>query len=465
MDRSVLPLPVAVIGAGPVGLAAAAHLVKAGETPIVLERGTQVGASMRKWSHVRVFSPWQYNIDPAARELLLASGWSAPDDDEYPTGGEIVGQYLEPLAALPEIAPHVRVGATVVAVTRLGFDKMKTVGREDAPFQLQIEYADGREDVVLAKAVIDASGTWESPNPLGSSGVPAIGERKAAASGRIHYGIPDLLGEARDYYAGKRVLVVGSGHSAFNALSDLVELTRQVPDTTVQWAIRRQPDAQMYGGGENDQLAERGNLGRKVERFVEGGAVRLATGFRVTRIEETDDGLVVFSGERSLSPVDAIIATTGYRPELSMLTELRLDLDSAVESPSTLAPMIDPNIHSCGTVRPHGAEELKHPETDFYIAGMKSYGRAPTFLMLTGYEQVRSIVAAITGDWESARRVELTLPETGVCTLSSTIGDAAGCCTTAIDGEALAIANTVSCCGAPEPELVGVGVGQSTCCG
>jgi len=465
-DRSMLP--VAVIGAGPVGLAAAAHLVRAGETPLLLERGSAVGASMRAWGHVRVFSPWQYNIDPAAKTLLLASGWSAPDDEAYATGGEIVREYLEPLAALPEIAPHLRLGAQVVAVTRLGFDKMKTVGREDVPFQLQIKYADGREDVLLAKAVIDASGTWESPNPLGSSGVPAIGERKAAASGRIHYGIPDLLGAERDFYAGKRVLVIGSGHSAFNALSDLVELTRQVPDTTVQWAIRRQPDSQMYGGGEHDQLAERGNLGRKIERFVDGGVVRMTTGFRVTRIDETDDGLVVWSGERRLPPVDAIIATTGFRPALSMLTELRLDLDSAIESPSALAPMIDPNVHFCGTVRPHGAEELRHPETDFYIAGMKSYGRAPTFLMLTGFEQVRSIVRLHPGDWEAARRVELTLPETGVCTLSRTSGDAAGYCTTATGGEALAIANIVSCCGAPEPELVGVGAGRAssgTCCG
>jgi hypothetical protein len=438
MDRSVLP--VAVIGAGPVGLAAAAHLARAGETPLVLERGAQVGASMRKWGHVRVFSPWQYNIDPAAKALLLASGWSEPDGDAYPTGGEIVREYLEPLAALPEIAPHLKLGAQVIAVTRLGFDKMKSAGRDDAPFQLQIEYSDGSEDVVLAKAVIDASGTWESPNPLGSSGVPAIGERKVAAAGAIHYGIPDVLGEYRDYYAGKRVLVVGSGHSAFNALSDLVELARQVPDTTVQWAIRRQPDSQMYGGGENDQLLERGNLGRRVERLVDAGAVRLATGFRVTKIEQTTDGLVVWSGERSLPPVDAIIATTGFRPELGMLTELRLDLDVAVESPSVLAPMIDPNIHSCGTVRPHGAEELKHPERDFYIAGMKSYGRAPTFLMLTGYEQVRSIVAALTGDWESARRVELQLPETGVCSVSFT----------------------------KEPALAGVGAGSSSnsvCCG
>jgi hypothetical protein len=111
-----------------------------------------------------------------------------------------------------------------------------------------------------------------------------------------------------------------------------------------------------------------------------------------------------------------------------MLSELRLGLDATVESPTALAPLIDPNVHSCGTVPPHGAEELRHPEADFYVVGMKSYGRAPTFLMLTGYEQVRSVVAALTGDVEAARRVELTLPETGVCSASPAGEEASSCC-------------------------------------
>ena len=51
---------------------------------------------------------------------------------------------------------------------------------------------------------------------------------------------------------------------------------------------------------------------------------------------------------------------------------------------------------------------------------MKSYGRAPTFLLATGYEQVRSIAAALAGDWTAARDVQLDLPETGVC--STTLG-------------------------------------------
>jgi hypothetical protein len=468
MDRS--QLPVAIIGAGPVGLAAAAHLVRVGETPLVLEAGAEIGASMRKWSHVQVFSPWKYNIDPAARELLDADGWDAPDDDVYPTGAEILAQYLEPLATLPVLQPHIRLNARVVAVARQGFDKMKTAGRENAPFVLQIASPEDEEHEVLAKAVIDASGTWETPNPLGTSGVPAVGEKRLAD--RIFYGIPAVRSIHRSRYANKRVLVIGSGHSAFNALNDLVALKREAPGTEIHWAIRRQAPGQMFGGGENDQLEARGELGRSVEQLVADGTISLVMGFRVARLGFTDDGVIVASDDRELPPVDEIIATTGFRPNLTMLSELRLDLDPAVESPTALAPLIDPNVHSCGTVRPHGAEELKHPETDFYIAGMKSYGRAPTFLMLTGYEQVRSIVAAIGGDWESARRVELSLPETGVCTLGSkleaTTAIGGGCCTTAAPVPAPAVTTvgsgcgSSSGCGAPEPELASVGASRST---
>ena len=114
------------------------------------------------------------------------------------------------------------------------------------------------------------------------------------------------------------------------------------------------------------------------------------------------------------SPWIQLIVATGIRPDVSFLQEVRIALDPALECPSTLAPLIDPNEHSCGTVRPHGARELAQPEPGFYFAGMKSYGRAPTFLMLTGYEQARSIVADIAGDHEGAARIELILPDRGV---------------------------------------------------
>ena len=437
--------PVAIIGAGPVGLAAAAHLVNRGERPVVLEAGPTVGAHIVAWGHVQVFSPWRFNVDEVSAKLLRANGWHDPDPDVLPTGTELVSQYLRPLAAIPELAPHIQLNSRVTQVTRSGYDKMKTPGRDKAPFALRVRDADGHESTLLARAVIDASGTWSTPNPLGAEGIPADGE--AAAANRIVYGIPAPLGTDRSRYAGRQVLVVGSGHSAFNVLLDLVALADVAPAAEITWAIRRADVGELYGGGSADALPARGELGTRLQSAVTNGRVKLVTSFKTAAVRCSDKGVSVTDvGGRVLGPFDQIIAATGFRPDLGLTHELRLDLDPAVESPRVLAPLIDPNVHSCGTVPPHGVEELKHPESDFYIVGMKSYGRAPTFLMLTGYEQVRSVVAALVGDMEAARRVELTLPETGVCSspVSSQCGTepagASSCCGT----EPVVVATTLS---------------------
>ena len=377
---------------------------------------------------MRFFSPWKYTVDAASVALLERTGWTLPDPERAPTGADIVERYLEPLAALPEIAPHIRLGARVTAIARRGHDKMKTSGRQDAPFVLRIQCPDGTEEQVFSKAVIDASGTWTRPNPLGADGLPALGERAAAE--HIFYGIPDVLGRDRERYAGKRVVVVGSGHSAFNALLELAALAEDAPGTEITWAVRRAQVGQLFGGEQNDALPERGRLGTRTRELVDGGKVRYIS-LRIAEVRHTTPGLILV-GENggTVGPVDEIVCATGFRPDLSIARELRLALDPAVEAPSALAPLIDPNVHSCGSVPPHGAEELKHPEPDFYTVGMKSYGRAPTFLLLTGYEQVRSVVAAVAGDWESARNVELVLPETGVCSTSNSGGESDACCGT-----------------------------------
>lgn len=431
-------LPVAIIGAGPVGLAAAAHLLARDETPIVFEAGNTVGASIRQWSHVRFFSPWKYTVDAASLSLLEPTGWTMPDPESAPTGRDIIERYLEPLVALPAIAPVVHLRTRVTAIARRAHDKMKTPGREDAPFVVRFTCADGTEDQVLVKAVIDASGTWTSPNPLGADGLPAIGE--AAASDRIYYGIPDVLGVDRQRYSNKRIAVVGSGHSAFNALLDLAELAARISDTEVTWVMRRKQVGQLFGGEQNDALPERGRLGSRTRQLVESGAVRFQT-MRISEVRETTGGLLLVGEDgASIGPVDEVICATGFRPDLSITRELRLDLDPTVEAPRELAPLIDPNVHSCGTVPPHGAEQLRHPESGFYTVGMKSYGRAPTFLLLTGYEQVRSVVAAIAGDWDAARDVELVLPETGVCSTDAVAGEGSSCCLSApADKPALAV--------------------------
>ncbi|MFE5808479.1 NAD(P)-binding domain-containing protein [Streptomyces sp. NPDC056491] len=416
MSETTTELPVVVIGAGPAGLAAAAHLLDRDITPLILEAGPFAGAAVREWAHVRLFSRWGELVDPAAEKLLAPTGWTRPAEDTYPSGGDWAERYLQPLADV--LGEQVRYGARVTGVSRTGRDRVVDAERDTQPFVVHYENADGREQRLFARAVIDASGTWSTPSPAGGSGIAALGEK--AAADRITYRVPDLKDPAvRARYAGKRTAVVGSGASAFTALAYLADLAKSEDGrgTHATWILRRGISGSTFGGGEADQLPARGALGLAAKAAVDDGYADAVTGFRTDTIEKTDDGRVALVGEggRRLDPVDEIIVLTGLRPDLSFLDELRLGLDERLQAPVELAPLIDPNQHSCGTVYPHGVNELSHPEKDVYLVGMKSYGRAPTFLAMTGYEQVRSVAAHLAGDQEAAERVELTLPETGVC--------------------------------------------------
>lgn len=439
MSTALHTLPIAVIGAGPVGLAAAAHLAERGLPFVVLESGPQPAAAVRAWGHVRLFSPWRFNIDAAAARLLGDAGWVRPDDGKLPTGEQLAADYLQPLADLPALKPHVRYGVRVAAITRLGLDRLRSTGREDTPFLIRLS---GGDDV-LARAVIDASGTWITPNVLGASGIPAHGEADVTAY--VETALPDVHGRDRDRFAGRRILVVGAGHSAANTLLFLADL----PGTTVTWAIRAASPARTYGGESADALPARGALGSRLREHVESGAITLLTGFSVQRLSATGAGVEVSDGTRTIT-VDRIVSATGFRPDHTVAAELRLDLDPIMGSTRALAPLIDPNQHSCGTVPPHGVDELTHPEPGYYAIGSKSYGRAPTFLMATGYEQARSVVAALDGDWAAARDVRLDLPETGVC--SSAVP---------LDADSVT-AEDSGCCGAPAPVAEPAGRGLAT---
>lgn len=440
-------LPVAIIGAGPVGLAAAAHLIIRNQPFILFEAGDTVATNILTWKHVRIFSPWKYNIDKAAREILSPTSWHSPDDNSIPTGQEIFNAYLRPLANLDSMRPFVHLRSKVIAVGRKNLDKMKTSGRGQQPFVIQVLHDERDVKLYEAKAIIDASGTWTNPNPLGSGGVYAAGEVENRS--KIFYGIPDIHGWDIGRYKNKRVLVVGSGHSSIQAILELDKLKAKYPETETHWILRKEL-SRVYGGKEQDALAARGALGSQVEKLVAEDKVNVYTPFQIYQIAERQGQLDIigyqFGEQRMLPSIDEIICSTGSRPDFTFLREVRMSVDPALESVASIADLIDPNVHSCGTVRPHGEKELRHPEKDFYIAGSKSYGRAPTFLMATGYEQVRSIVAAISGDMAAAEKVELDLPETGVC---STDFEATSCCGTREELKALnnkKIARTISCC-------------------
>ncbi|WP_028266133.1 FAD-dependent oxidoreductase [Arthrobacter sp. MA-N2] len=449
---STKKLPVAVIGAGPIGLAAAAHLLERGLEPVIFEAGPTAGAAIEQWRHIRLFSPWRFNLDAAAVRLLEASGWETPRLTALPYGGELVEQYLAPLAALPALASRLRTGARVVAVTRAGLDKTHVRDRDTTPFTVRVHHGGGEVRDHAVAAVIDASGTWSTRNPLGTSGLPAIGEN--AAAGRISSPLPDVAGRDRAAFAGRRVLVVGAGHSAANTLINLTDLAKDAPGTRILWAIRGASAEKVYGGGDADGLPARGQLGSRLRRLVNAGTIELHTGYNIGALNTLDTHVSVEAVDGRSVEADIIVPCTGFRPELEILRELRLNLDPAVEAPVELGPLIDPEFHSCGTVPPHGAKLLAHPEKDFYIVGMKSYGRAPTFLLATGYEQVRSVAAALAGDQAAADTVHLELPETGVCST-----DGGTSCD--IPSPGTAASEDTGCCAAPEPVLIGFPTGLS----
>lgn len=310
--------------------------------------------------------------------------------------------------------------------------------------------------------------------PLGQAGLPAPGESEAVAAGLIAEPLPDVTGADRARFAGRHVLVIGAGHSAANTLIALGQLAKNEPGTRISWAVRGADASRLYGGGDLDGLPARGQLGTRLRGLVEDGYVELHTSFTATSFA-VGDGLAVTgstpNGNLTLN-VDVLIPATGFRPDLDILREIRLELDPIVEAPRDLGPMIDPEFHSCGTVPAHGAAVLAHPDKDFYIAGMKSYGRAPTFLLATGYEQVRSIAAALAGDQAAANQAHLELPETGVCSTDlggscdlppangTELDEAAdSCCGAPAEDTASAEEAPAACCAAPEPVLLGIPTG------
>lgn len=425
-------LPVVVIGAGPQGLAAAAHLTKRGIPVVVLEVGARAGAAVTEWAHVRLFSAWPELVDAAARELLEHTGWVMPAEG-YPRGGEWVSDYLAPLAEA--LGDRVRFGRRVTGVSRQGRDLSVSSGRDQQPFVVHTVASDGAESRTLARAVVDAGGTWLTPNPAGADGTPGLGERAAS----VRHDIPDSV----DEYAGQHVVVIGAGHSATHAVLRLAALARRDKATKVTWLLRRKAGSGVFGGGAGDELPERAALGKNAQRAVEAGDVDLVRGFRVAEFIRTGGRTAILAedGQR-IEGVDAVFALTGFRPDYSYLSEVRTHTDDVLQAVAGIAAGIDPNLHSCGSVGATGARELVQPEKDFYVVGAKSYGRAPTFLALTGYEQVRSVAAELAGDHEAAMRNELVLPDTGVCGGAGDFGDAA---------------TGGGCCAAPAPALIQLG--------
>ncbi len=388
----------AVLGAGPIGLECLLRAREAGWDAHVYESG-RVGESVRRWGHVRMFSPWRMNVSAAGK---AAVGLEDLDPDALPTGAEYVTRYLEPLAASPLLAGRVHPGTEVVAVSRgtlLKGDAIATDARRRPPFRVLLRDGDG-ERVEEADVVVDATGTYATPNRLGPGGIPAVGERSARG---IEHRIPDIEGRDRTAFAGRRTLVVGAGHSAATAIVALEALARETPRTRVVWVTRSEEERPVPEVAA-DPLAERARIAGAANRVAgdgEGWLERLR-GTHVDALHEAGFGYRVKmggpAGERTLD-VDRVLALVGYRPDPDLARELQVQTCWATEGTYPLAAALlsraGEGSDCLETGRDLDASTLRHPEPGFFTLGIKSYGRNPDFLLEVGFKQVDNLLTSI----------------------------------------------------------------------
>jgi hypothetical protein len=394
----------AILGAGPVGLEAALCAARLGLPFRVYERG-EAGQNVRQWGHVRLFSPFGMNSTALGRAALRAEspGTALPGDGELLTGRDHAAAYLEPLAYCSLLAPHIETKTAVVAVSRKGCLKEELVGdprRMQRPFRLLLRGADGRERDEEADVVLDCTGTYGNGRYLGDGGAPAVGE--LAAGDAIARGVEDVLGERRDHYAGRTVLVVGAGHSAATTVCDLAALAEHSPETWTVWLARgagTQPLRRLV----NDPLRERDALCARANALATRGEgnVEFHAQAVVEAIEAGGGGLTVrarVAGQERSWQVERLVANVGYEPDNSLYRQLQVHECYATLGPMALAAALAKQAGAdCLAVGAQGAATLRNPEPNFYILGAKSYGRNSNFLLRTGFEQVREAFTLITG--------------------------------------------------------------------
>ncbi len=392
-----VPGTVAIIGAGPIGLDAALAAYDRGWPFTLYEAGASVGAHVREWGHVRLFTPWDLNVSDRMRAHLEQAGVEVPTGPECPTGAELVERLLEPLAALPEISASLRLDVRVESLGRQGLLKHEQIANEvrgATPFRLLVSDPDGVEAVEYADLVLDCSGSYDNPNVLGDGGIPAPGER--ALSERITRTIPAPT--AVGGLGGRTVLLAGAGKSAQTAARELALLADTQPGTRVVWAVRSStPD---WGAVPDDVLAERQELVEVAERLRmgENPAVEVRTGVAVEQLAEREGRVVAMlrgADRTDEVEVDHIVALTGFVPDASLYRQLQVHECYATGAPITLsAALLGADAGDCLDQESHGVDVLRSPEPNFFILGVKSYGRVSSFLLKVGYQQVDEVAGA-----------------------------------------------------------------------
>ncbi len=415
------PAKIAILGAGPIGLEAALYARFLGYEVEIFDRG-EVADNIRRWGHVRMFSPFGMNSSSLGLAALNAQDdqFRAPDHDALLASGEWRERYLLPLSQTDLLSDNLRLRTAVVAVTRNDFRKAERIGmaeRVDSLFRILLRERDGREWETTAEIVIDATGVFGNANWLGRGGAPAIGERSVRE--RIDYEIPDVLGTDRLRFANKHVLVIGHGHSAATAVVALRSLAETAAATRVTWATR-----DLLADGEpgplhhilNDPLSERSRLAHAANTAASDsrGIVTHWPGTVVNALSwDESRGLfdVEFAGEHSGRGVfDQIIANVGFRPDHRIFEELQIHLCYATGGPVKLAAQLLAHpAEDCLQQVSAGPTSLCTSEPNFYILGAKSYGRSANFLLATGFLQIRDLFTII-GDRENLDLYQGALP-------------------------------------------------------
>ncbi|MGH7693126.1 MAG: FAD-dependent oxidoreductase [Candidatus Dormibacteria bacterium] len=395
---------IAILGAGPIGLEAALAAADAGMSFTVYEVGDGVGAHVRAWGHVSLFTPWDLDVSPRMADHLAAAGIKVPTGGDCPTGNELVERLLVPVATLPELAPHIRLNTRVEAVGRQGLlkhEQIATPERGERSFRLLLAHA-GAEEVAFASAVLDCTGTYSQPNLLGDGGIPSPGERSLRRRIRRH--LPDLEDERADW-AGKTVLLVGAGASAQTAARELAALAEEVPSTRVIWSVRSSDPS--WGAVTDDPLPGRAALVDSARILTASGspAVQVRLGTAVAALGATPEGRIQVTLERLDTPfdpvgatndsfaVDQVLALTGYVGDAGMYRQLQVHECYATAAPINLsAALLGAAAGNCLDQVGHGLDVLHNPEPNFYILGSKSYGRVNQFLLWVGWDQVSQVI-------------------------------------------------------------------------
>lgn len=392
----------AILGAGPVGLEAALAAVDAGLDFTVFEVGEGVGTHARAWGHVSLFTPWRMNVSPRMARHLAAAGREVPSGEACPTGDELVEHLLEPIAALPEVAPHIRLRTRVDGIGRQGLLKHEEIGstlRAARRFRLLVSHA-GVEEVAWAGAVLDCTGTYSQPNLLGDGGIPSPGER--LLEGQIRRHLPDFEDEVAAW-AGQTVLLVGAGASAQTAARGLAALAGQAPGTRVIWSVRSTDPS--WGAVADDPLPGRAGLADSARALTAGAspAVEVRLGTAVSELSPANGrirvGLANYVTDTCQEIiVDKVLSLTGYVGDAGLYRQLQVHECYATAAPINLsAALLGSGARNCLEQESHGVDVLRNPEPNFFILGSKSYGRVNQFLMKVGWDQVSEVMAHLSG--------------------------------------------------------------------